>query len=144
MYSGKASLQVIREVKSAVKIPVIGNGDVTDYESAKAMLDYTGCDGIMVGRGAVGNPFLFREIVCALESRECPPVTLEEKVNIALLQLRLAIEDKGERIAVPEARKQIALYLRSFKGAARLRAEINQATEYREVERILMQVLEEE
>lgn len=144
MYSGSVDRETIKNVKQSVQIPVIANGDILSADDAISMLHETSADGLAIGRGAVGNPFLFREIVYALESRECPPVTIEEKVNIALLQLRLAIEDKGERIAVPEARKQIALYLRSFKGAARLRAEINQATEYREVERILMQVLEEE
>ena len=108
------------------------------------MLRDTGADGVAIGRGAVGNPFIFREIIATLEGGVFVPPTLEEKVKIALMQLRLAIEDKGERVAVPESRKQIASYLHSFKGAAAIRARINLATEYAEIERILTEALKEE
>ena len=101
------------------------------------MLRDTGADGIAVGRGAVGNPFIFSEIISALEGKSFAEPTIEERVDTALLQLRTAIEEKGERLAIPEARKQIALYLRSFHGAARIRAEINRALTYEEVEKAL-------
>ena len=144
MYSGSVDRESIRRVKESVGIPVVANGDILSSEDAKAIFRETGADGIAIGRGAVGNPFLFREIISALSSASYTPPTLEEKVSIALLQLRLAIEDKGERVAIPEARKQIALYLRSFRGAANLRAEINRALTYKEVETILLSALDKE
>ena len=98
------------------------------------MLADTGADGIAVGRGAVGNPFIFSEILAELEGRTFINPTLDERIETALYQLKLAVMDKGERIAIPEARKQIALYLRSFHGAARIRSLINLATTYSEVE----------
>ena len=125
-------------------IPVIANGDILSGADALSMLRDTGADGVAIGRGAVGNPFIFREVIAALEGREYTEPTLEEKVDTALLQLRLAIEDKGERVAVPEARKQIASYLHSFRGAASIRARINQALTYSEIERIFKEALKEE
>ena len=142
MYGGFADREIIKNVKDSLHIPVIANGDILDGASAVAMLRDTGADGIAIGRGAVGNPFIFSEIISALENRDFTPPSLEERVDIALLQLRTAIEDKGERLAIPEARKQIALYLRSFHGAARIRAEINRATTYGEVESALKSALE--
>ena len=136
--------EIIRNVKSSLQIPLIANGDITDGASALSMLCDTGADGIAIGRGAVGNPFIFDEIISALDGREFTPPTIEQRVNTALLQLRLAVEEKGERIAIPEARKQIALYLRSFHGAARIRAEINRATTYHEVEKALKSALKDE
>lgn len=134
MYGGLADREIIKNVKSSLQIPVIANGDVVDGRSALAMIRDTGADGIAVGRGAVGNPFIFSEIISMLEDGEFTPPTLDERIDTALLQLRLAVEEKGERVAIPEARKQIALYLRSFHGAARIRAEINRALTYGEVE----------
>ena len=142
MYGGFADREIIKNVKDSLHIPVIANGDILDGASAVAMLRETGADGIAIGRGAIGNPFIFSEIISALENRDFTPPSLEERVDIALLQLRTAIEDKGERLAIPEARKQIALYLRSFHGAARIRAEINRATTYGEVESALNSALE--
>ena len=144
MYSGTVNREIIKNVKQSVHIPVIANGDILSSADALSMLRDTGADGVAIGRGAVGNPFIFREILAALEGREYVEPTLEEKVEIALLQLRLAIEDKGERVAVPEARKQIASYLHSFRGAASIRARINQALSYTEIERIFTEALREE
>ena len=141
MYGGLADREIIKNVKSSLHIPLIANGDIVDGASAVAMLRDTGADGIAVGRGAVGNPFIFSEIISAIEGGTFTEPSLEERVEIALLQLRTAIEDKGERIAIPEARKQIALYLRSFRGAARIRAEINRSMTYGEVERALKSAL---
>lgn len=138
MYGGEASYDEIKAAKNMLKIPVIANGDITSAEVAKRALEYTGADGIAIGRGAVGNPFIFREIVSSLEGNIYEPPTLDEIIDTALRQLRYAIDDKGAAVAIPEARKQIALYLRGFRGAARLRAEINMATTYEDVKKALM------
>ena len=144
MYGGLADREIIKNVKSDLHIPLIANGDIVDAPSALAMLRDTGADGIAIGRGAVGNPFIFDEIVHTLEGGEYISPSIEERIDTALLQLRVAIEEKGERVAIPEARKQIALYLRSFRGAARIRAEINRALTYEEVKSALTQALTEE
>ena len=138
MYSGKANREIIKNVKKSVHIPVIANGDVSSGEDALNMLRESCADGIMVGRAAIGNPFIFAEITAALEGREYKAPPLDERADTALLQLRLAIEEKGEAVAVREARKQIALYLHSFRGAAQARAEINRAETYRDVQKALM------
>ena len=140
MYSGKADREIIKNVKNGVRIPVIANGDVTSGEEAALMLRETGADGIMIGRGAIGNPFVFREVIAALEGKAYTPPALWERVECALYQLRLAVEEKGEESAVREARKQIALYLRSFHGAANIRAQVNRANTYLEVEAALRTV----
>lgn len=142
LYSGEARYTEIAEVKRALGIPVIANGDITDGARALAVINETGADGIMIGRGAIGNPFIFEEIRAAIDGKQYTPPTVSERVDAALLQLRLAILDKGEDIAVREARGQIAQYLRSFRGAAGLRAEINRARTYREVEEAMHRVLE--
>ena len=127
LYGGAADREIIKKVKNALHIPVIGNGDIVDFESARAMLDDTGCDGIMIGRGAVGNPFIFSEIISRLRGKEYTPPTLPERIEVALKQLSLAVGDKGEAVAVPESRKQIAAYFKSFRGSAALRCAINTA-----------------
>ena len=142
MYSGTADLYTIKNVKDSLHIPVIANGDITDGESALRALYITGADGLMIGRGAVGNPFIFEEIAAAIEGRAFTPPTLKEKIEVAIRQLTVATEDKGEAIAIPEARKQSALYLRGFRGAAALRAEINRATRLSEVASILRSAVE--
>lgn len=144
MYSGEVDRETIKKVKQSVHIPVIANGDILSGADALSMLRDTGADGVAIGRGAVGNPFIFSEIRAALEGKTYTPPTLEEKVSVALWQLRLAIEDKGEAKAVPEARKQIASYLHSFKGAARIRVKINQALAYKEIEDIFENALKDE
>jgi len=134
MYAGEPNMEIIKNVKKALHIPVIANGNATSAQTARAMLEYTGADGIMIGRGAIGNPFLFSEIAADFSGIRIPTFTLEERVEAALLQLSVAIEEKGEESAVLEARKQIAMYLRAFSGAAAIRARINQAKTYLEVE----------
>ncbi|MBO5653330.1 MAG: tRNA dihydrouridine synthase DusB, partial [Clostridia bacterium] len=118
MYSGKADLAIIADVKKALQIPVVGNGDIASATDALRMKEETGCDGVMIGRGAVGNPFLFAEIRAAMDGRAYTPPTAEERVETALLQLRLAAEEKGEHTAVTESRKQFADYLHGLRGAA--------------------------
>ena len=144
MYGGLADREIIKNVKSSLHIPVIANGDILTADNALAMLRDTGADGIAVGRGAVGNPFIFSEILAALDSKTYAPPSLDERIDVALKQLRIAVDDKGERIAIPEARKQIALYLKSLRGAARIRGEINRATTYDDVAAALKSALDEE
>ena len=141
MYSGKANLEEIKKVKDSLHIPLIANGDIVSAESAVRAFELTGADAIMIGRGAIGNPFIFSEIRAHLLGEEYTPPELRERVETALLQLSIAVLEKGERVAVCEARKQIALYVRSFHGAARVRAEINMATTYAEVESALKALL---
>jgi tRNA-dihydrouridine synthase B len=143
MYGGIADREIIKNVKSSLHIPLIANGDIVDAPSALSMLKETNADGIAIGRGAVGNPFIFSEITAALEGGSYAPPPIEERIEAALFQLKTAIEEKGERVAIPEARKQIALYLRSFHGAARIRGEINRSLTYAEVEKALRSALKE-
>lgn len=126
-YGGHADRAVIAEVKRAVKIPVIANGDIATAADALSVLRETGADGVMIGRGAVGNPFLFAEIRAALDGTAYLPPTKEERAETALAELSLAVREKGENFAVREARKKLAQYLRGFRGAAALRAEIHLA-----------------
>ncbi len=142
MYSGEVDKMTIKAVKRAVGIPVFANGDISDAKSALAMLEATGADGIMIGRGAVGNPFIFEEIRAAIEESEYTAPTLDERIDTALLQLKIAIEEKGEQRAVTEARKQIALYLHSFRGAAGIRAKINRALSFDEVKAALSEAID--
>jgi len=130
-------MEIIKDVKSSLHIPVIANGDVTSGIDALSVLSATGADGIMVGRAAIGNPFVFSDILSALSGGVFCEPDIEEKIDTALLQLSVAISEKGESVAVREARKQIALYLRAFKGAAAIRAEINKAETYTDVEKAL-------
>lgn len=133
LYSGKADWETIGKVKQSLHIPLIANGDIASADDAIRALRVTGADGVAIGRGAVGNPFVFGEIIAALEGREYVEPTLDGRTELALRQLTLASDEKGEEIAVREARKQIAQYFRSFRGAAELRAEINRATTVAEV-----------
>ncbi len=140
-YAGNADYGVIAAVKRAVSVPVVGNGDVTSAAAARRLLDETGCDGIMIGRGAVGNPFLFREVIAMLEGRDCPPPTREEKYETALRQLSLAIADKGETIALLESRKQLSNYLSGIRGGAAHRAALVTAASFAEIASILQNAL---
>ena len=142
MYSGLADMEIVKNVKQALHIPVIANGDITNGDDALRVFAQTGADGIMIGRGAIGNPFVFSEILHALSGKDYALPTLEERIDAALLQLREAIFEKGENIAVRESRKQAAMYIKSFRGAAVVRAEINRAETYDEVRRALYSALE--
>ena len=121
-YAPPVDYDIIREVKRAVKIPVIGNGDVTDAGSAKRLYEYTGVDYIMVGRASLGDPWIFREINAYLgEGRILPPPELDEKLSVLRRHITRIVELKGERVGMREARKHTAYYLKGFKNAARLR-----------------------
>lgn len=126
-YSGAADWDIIAQVKSAVKIPVLGNGDVTDADSAKRMLAQTGCDGILVGRAAQGNPWIFREITAALAGEAIPQRPSKEEVyEMIVAHAMLSKECKGEYIAVREMRKHMAWYTTGLPHSSRLRRKINE------------------
>lgn len=143
MYGGAADREIIKNVKQRLHIPLVANGDITSAEAALTMLSDTGADGIAIGRGAVGNPFIFSEILSALNGERCESVTLNTRAKTALFQLKTAISDKGEATATAEARKQIAMYLKGFRGAANLRGKINTATTYGEIEEAFAEALKE-
>lgn len=128
-YSGNADWSVIAKVKRAVDIPVIGNGDVVDAESALRMMDETGCDFVMVGRGALGNPWIFRELEAAWKGEPAPKKpTTEDKKQMMLRHFRDLMELKGEYAAVREMRKHVGWYLKGVHGAAAFRGAVNQIT----------------
>jgi nifR3 family TIM-barrel protein len=121
-YSGRADWDAIRRVKAVVPVPVIGNGDIRTPDDAVAMLEQTGCDAVMVGRGALGNPWLLTAIRARMEGRPLPPPPgIEERVAMAVRHLQMLVAMKGEKAAVKEMRKHLVYYLRGLPGAARLR-----------------------
>ena len=133
-YTGKADLEIIKKVKENVKIPVIGNGDIVDGETAKRMFEYTGVDGIMIGRGSFGNPWIFREIITYLNTGEkIEQPSNEEKLEVIKKHIHLAVEEKGE-IAVKELRKHIAWYTKNLKNSSEFRASINKIETKEELE----------
>ena len=133
-YSGKADLDIIAEVKKAVNIPVIGNGDITNANDAAQMLEKTNCDMVMIGRGALGNPWIFREINAWLNDlRPMFPPSPAEKVTVILRHIQAMCDYKGEEIAMREARKHVGWYMKGFKNAAELRREAGYLKTYEEL-----------
>lgn len=143
-YEGKADWQSIAEVKKAVSVPVIGNGDVFTGGDAVRMMDETGCDGVMIARGAMGNPWIFREALSIWEGRnDFMPPQRDERIEMLIRHLDLVIEDKGERIAVKEMRKHIAWYTKGMHGATAVRREVNNVDDAAEMKRIIGKLLGE-
>ena len=138
--SGKAVWEIIRQVKEAVSIPVIGNGDVTSGEKAIAIQKETGCDGVMIGRGAQGNPWIFHELVEYEKTGVLPERPSKEEIKKTMLRhARLQIEFKGDYLGIREMRKHVAWYTKGMEGSAKLRDDINKVESYEELEELLNQ-----
>ena len=133
-FGGNVDLDIIKKVKENVKIPVIGNGDIVDEESATKMFQETGVDGIMIGRGAFGNPWIFRNIKYYLETgNKLLPPTKEEKLKVIEKHIELAVEEKGEDVAIKELRKHIAWYTKNLKNSSDFRNSINKIENKKEL-----------
>ena len=142
MYSGQADWSVIREVKEAVSIPVIGNGDITDEDKALAMLEQTGCDGIMVGRASRGDPWIFARIQSKLSGKQVPPQpTAEERIRMAIRHAHMICEDKGEYTGILQMRSHVIWYVRGYKGSTRMRVRLQQVKTLHEMEELLLDYL---
>lgn len=140
-YQGKADWEIIRQVKEAVRIPVIGNGDVRSPESALSMLRETGCDGIMIGRGAQGNPWIFGQILHFLETGEEKAGPQTEQVKEMILRhARLLVEYKGSYTGIREMRKHVAWYTAGFPHSAKLRARVNEVESLEQLEGLIRQL----
>ena len=138
-YSGKADWEIIRQVKEAVKIPVIGNGDIFTPQDAKRMLEETGCDGLMIARGAKGNPWIFREINHYLDTGELLPRPGREEIREMLLRhASLQVEYKGEYLGIREMRKHVAWYTAGLPHSSALRNEVNQVESYEDFKALIM------
>ena len=137
MYEPSADWEIISKVKQAVKIPVIGNGDIFCAEDAIKMIKQTGCDGVMVGRGAMGNPFIFEEIKCLMENRPYTPPSVQKRLDTALEQLTMLCHEVGEKIGVCEARKHLAWYTKGMRFGTSARSMINTASSLEDINKII-------
>ncbi len=139
LYSGTANWDIIRDVKQAVSIPVIGNGDVFTPEDAKSLLSHTGCDGVMIGRAALGNPWMLYRTIHYLETGELlPDPKAREKIEVALIHMDRLIESRGEKVAIREMRKHAAWYLKGLRGSAQVREIINLQETRSDMEKVLL------
>ena len=141
MYSGHANIDVIKDVVEAVNIPVVGNGDIVDGPSALHMLEYTGCKAIMIGRGALGNPWIFKEINAYFAGEEFKRPSKEEIYNMIVDQYERLLKLKGERLALLEMRSHVGWYLKGMQGSAQIKNKANQALSFEEVKKILKEYL---
>ena len=143
-YSGTADWDIIKKVKESVSIPVIGNGDVTDVQSAALLLEQTGCDAIMIGRGAMGNPWLFRQIGAYLtDTRVLPEPGIHERMAVMLRHIDRTIQYKGERTAMMEARHHAAYYTKGLRGGAGFRRRICQMSHFEELAKLAAEIAKE-
>lgn len=144
MYSGKVDYDIIAKVKKAVDIPVIANGDIVDEQSAAIMFEKTNCDAIMIGRGALGNPWIFRRINAYLnECRVLPDVSINEKMVVMLKHIQKIIEYKSEYTAMREARHHAAYYTKGIRGGAALRKEISTFEHFEQLEELAYKIAKE-
>ena len=144
MYSGKVDYQIISDVKNALDIPVIANGDITDEQTAAIMLEKTNADAIMIGRGALGNPWVFSRINAYLsECRVLPEPSTIEKMNVMLNHIQKIIEYKGEYTAMREARHHAAYYTKGMRGGAKLRAEISKYEHFEQLQELSYRIIKE-
>lgn len=144
MYSGKVDYNIIAKVKKAVDIPVIANGDIVDEQSAAIMFEKTNCDAIMIGRGALGNPWIFRRINAYLnECRVLPDVSINEKMVVMLKHIQKIIEYKGKYTAMREARHHAAYYTKGIRGGAALRKEISTFEHFEQLEELAYKIAKE-
>lgn len=141
MYSGHANLDAIKDVVEAVNIPVVGNGDIVDGPSALHMLEYTGCKAIMIGRGALGNPWILKEINAYFAGEEFKRPSKEEIYNMIVDQYERLLKLKGERLALLEMRSHVGWYLKGMQGSAQIKNKANQALSFEEVKKILKEYL---
>ena len=137
MYNPGIDISIIEKVKNAVKIPVVGNGDIYSAEDAISMTERTGCDGLMIGRGAIGNPYLFEEIIAGLNNGEYRKPTLAEAIETCIEHINLIREDKGEHTASAEIKKHAAMYIKGVRSAASVRDRIMKTHSTYEIEEIL-------
>ncbi len=141
-YSGTADWDIIKEIKKQVKIPVIGNGDITDPIKAKALLDHTGCDAIMIGRAAEGNPWIFKRTIHYIKTGELlPEPAIEEKLTLALKHLDMLVQYKGEYIGVREMRHHLGKYIKGIPHSAEARFHINKAESQKELSQLIEKLL---
>ena len=137
-YSGEADWQIIREVQEAIKLPVIGNGDIREPEDALRMQETTGCAGVMIGRGAIGNPWIFGSTAALLaEGKTWPLPDLAERIALAKRHLQMEVVLRGEYSAIREMRKHLVWYVKGYRGVARVRERINRAESLKQIETIL-------
>ena len=140
-YSGNCDLDIIKEVKEAVNIPVIGNGDIRDIETAKKMLDYCNVDGIMIGRASLGNPWIFKTIIEGIENEGTYLVSKKERLNIILKHINLAIEEKGEYVGIREMRKHISGYTKNLPNSSEFREKMNRIESKDELENFITEYI---
>lgn len=141
MYSGRVDMDIIRDVKNAVSIPVVANGDIFSVDDARRAFNYTGADGIMIGRGAFGNPWIFTQLKAFINGEDIPPLpTLADRLSVAKDQILYAAERKGERVAILEARRHLAWYLKGVRGANYYKEKICHLNSIEELSRTLREI----